>query len=115
MAGGRVVVRTMAVRSGGPGRPADAPPGEWNCLMVEDTGTGMSPELQARVFEPYFTTKEVGRGTGLGLAVVYGAVESAGGQVTVRSAVGEGTTFCVYLPPRRVTEEYQVPLAAVPA
>ncbi len=113
--GGRVVVRTMAVRSGGPGRPSDAPPGEWNCLMVEDTGTGMSPELQARVFEPYFTTKEVGRGTGLGLAVVYGAVENAGGQVTVRSAVGEGTTFCVYLPPRRTTGAYQVPLVAVSA
>lgn len=113
--GGKVTLRTFGVRAADRHRPADAPAGEWLCIEVEDTGCGIPRELHARIFEPYFTTKEVGRGTGLGLAVVYGAVENAGGQVTVRSADGKGTTFCIYLPPRRITEEHRVPLDAVSA
>lgn len=113
--GGKVTLRTFGVRAADRHRPADAPAGEWLCIEVEDTGCGIPCELHARIFEPYFTTKEVGRGTGLGLAVVYGAVENAGGQVTVRSAEGKGTTFCIYLPPRRIIEEHRVPLDAVSA
>ena len=113
--GGKVTLRTFGVRAADRHRPADAPAGEWLCIEVEDTGCGIPRELHARIFEPYFTTKEVGRGTGLGLAVVYGAVENAGGQVTVRSAEGKGTTFCIYLPPRRIIEEHRVPLDAVSA
>jgi signal transduction histidine kinase/CheY-like chemotaxis protein len=67
-------------------------------IDVVDTGTGMSPELQARIFEPYFTTKDVGKGTGLGLALVYGLVQQNDGQITVLSVVGQGSTFSVQLP-----------------
>jgi two-component system, cell cycle sensor histidine kinase and response regulator CckA len=96
--GGTVTVRTRFASGSGPSREPDLPPGAWICIEVEDTGVGMSPEVQARIFEPYFTTKKLGRGTGLGLAVVYGAVENAGGVVVVKSAPGAGTTFRVYLP-----------------
>lgn len=99
--GGTLVIRTFGVPAAGGRRPVDAPPGEWVCLEVEDDGVGIPRDVLERIFEPYFTTKEVGRGTGLGLAVVYGAVERAGGHTTVQSAVGQGATFRVFLPPHR--------------
>lgn len=67
-------------------------------LVVEDTGTGMTDEVKARLFTPFFTTKDVGQGTGLGLAVVHGIVTSHGGSVDVESKVGHGTRFEINLP-----------------
>lgn len=76
--------------------PGDAP--GWVRLDVADTGIGMSPEVRARIFEPYFTTKAPGKGTGLGLVMAYGIIRSHGGRLEVASAPGQGSTFTLHLP-----------------
>lgn len=79
------------------------------CLRVEDSGIGMTQEVQARIFEPFFSTKEVGRGTGLGLSTVYGIVQQMGGEVSVESEPGKGSIFQVLLPRSYAQESSAAP------
>jgi len=74
------------------------PSGDFICLAVMDTGTGMPPDVIANAFDPFFTTKPIGQGTGLGLSMIYGFIQQSGGQVRIESEMGQGTTVSLYLP-----------------
>lgn len=98
--GGKLTLRTSNVRAEdsirlqGKGMPL----GEYVLVEVEDTGTGIAPEIINKIFDPFYTTKDIGKGTGLGLSTVYGIVKQTGGFIYVDSAVGKGTTFRIFLP-----------------
>jgi len=100
----RIGLSRVKVRPGEEPPVAEMPAGEWVCLAISDTGTGMSPEVVSHLYEPFFTTKPVGKGTGLGLAQVYGIVQQHDGHIGVETQVGRGTTFRIYLPAQRVVE-----------
>ncbi len=104
--GGRIVLSTQSVDCDDVGvRCHDGvPPGLYVMLRVEDTGVGIEQEIQARMFEPYFTTKDLGKGTGLGLSMVYGIINQSKGYIFVDSKIGEGAVFSVYLPAITVEE-----------
>lgn len=97
--GGRITLSTLNQHlEADAARVLDMPAGDYLCLCVSDTGTGMPPEVMAHVFEPFFTTKPIGQGTGLGLSMIYGFAQQSGGQVRISSTLGEGTQVFIYLP-----------------
>ena len=98
--GGKLAIRTANVTEAQSGELGEGhmPAGEYVMIEVRDTGTGMTDEVKQKIFEPFFSTKEIGRGTGLGLSTVYGIVKQTGGYVFVDSEVGVGTAMRVYLP-----------------
>ncbi len=104
-----VAVKTTCVETADASPGPLPPPGEYVELTVSDTGSGIGPDILGKIFDPYFTTKEVGRGTGMGLSIAHGIINSYGGAITVESAVGRGTTFHVYFP--MVREEAMVSAA----
>jgi len=96
--GGVLTIETDNVSLADPDRPGAPPAGQYVMVAVNDTGTGMTPEVLARAFDPFFTTKEPGKGSGLGLSQVYGVAQQSGGGVRIDTAPGEGTTVRIYLP-----------------
>ena len=96
--GGTLSIDTVNVTVDGAAERPDLHAGRYVKLRVGDTGTGIPPEIAERVFEPFFTTKPKGKGTGLGLATVYGIITQAGGTAEIQSSPGAGTAFSAYLP-----------------
>jgi PAS domain S-box-containing protein len=116
--GGKLTIETANAHldEGYADRYPELTPGQYVALCVTDTGTGMSADVIAHAFEPFYTTKPIGQGTGLGLSQVYGFVKQSGGHVKLYSEVGQGTTVKIYLP--RMTgadaEEEQTPFTSPP-
>lgn len=108
--GGRLLIElgNTQVAEGQTGQSGELTAGDYVMIAVTDTGCGIPPDLVERIYEPFFTTKEMGKGTGLGLSMVYGLMKQSGGHVSVYSEVGVGTTFKLYLP-RTLDHEVERP------
>jgi two-component system cell cycle sensor histidine kinase/response regulator CckA len=98
--GGKLTLETANVSfdENSVGRYPELKPGDYVMLAITDTGAGMSDEIKARAFEPFFSTKGVGQGTGLGLSTCYGIIKQSGGHISIYSELGRGATFKIYLP-----------------
>jgi signal transduction histidine kinase len=98
--GGKLTLETanVSINQDSAGLYPDLKPGKYVMLAITDTGAGMSDEVKARLFEPFLSTKDVGRGSGLGLSTCYGIIKQSGGHITARSELGRGTSFKIYLP-----------------
>ncbi|MBA3030337.1 MAG: hypothetical protein FP816_16215, partial [Desulfobacteraceae bacterium] len=96
----RIETRNEVIEEKSPETPEDfrLGPGIYAVLSISDTGIGMTRDSMDHIFEPFYTTKEVGKGTGLGLAIIYGIVTSHNGHISCTSEVGKGTTFDIYFP-----------------
>ena len=101
--GGRLIIRTanVAAEDIDVANRYGVSPGRYVMISVSDTGKGMSREILDHAIEPFFTTKDVGEGSGLGLSMVFGFTQQSSGHVEIESAVGQGTTVSLYLPYRR--------------
>jgi len=114
-AGGILNIETCAVELAEDAKPyAWMKAGIYAVLKVTDTGRGMPEDIKKRIFEPFFTTKAMGKGTGMGLAMVYGVVKNHQGFITVDSAVGQGSTFTIYLPASGKKTEEKAAVAVSP-
>ena len=109
--GGRLIVETrnITISNNAANELSELTPGDYVMFVVDDSGQGMTSETLSHIFEPFYTTKDIGKGTGLGLASVWGVVKSHGGCITCESELGEGATFKIYLPAyfpeKELTEE----------
>jgi signal transduction histidine kinase/ActR/RegA family two-component response regulator len=109
--GGKLTIETAnASLDARAARRQDMTAGEYVMLCVTDTGTGMAPDVIERAFDPFYTTKPIGQGTGLGLSMAYGFAKQSGGQVRIHSTVGKGTTVRFYLPRHLAEVDADVPL-----
>jgi CheY-like chemotaxis protein len=108
--GGQLTIETanVCIDNGG-ARERDMQPGQYTEICVTDIGTGMPPDVVARVFEPFFTTKPLGQGTGLGLSMIYGFVKQSDGEVRIMSELGVGTSVRIYLPRAAGGAEEELP------
>lgn len=114
MAGTKGEIRLDIAYCTAPAIP-DAEGHDWVRMTVSDNGPGMTPETQRHLFEPFFTTKPLGKGSGLGLSVVYGLVDEMGGEISMQSELGQGSTFTIHLPRAEDTEDVDTgPQAALP-
>jgi two-component system, cell cycle sensor histidine kinase and response regulator CckA len=111
--GGRLTLRTRNVGAEDSQRHKGVPFGEYVLVEVEDTGSGIAPEIIDKIFDPFYTTKDIGKGTGLGLSTVYGIVKQTGGFIYVESELGKGTIFRIFLP-RHIPAADDVSLPQLP-
>jgi signal transduction histidine kinase len=112
--GGRFHVEARNVSFSSGAAASDGLSGDFVMLKLSDTGTGMAPEVRARAFEPYFTTKEVGLGSGLGLSQVYGFAKQSGGTASIDSDTGRGATITLYLPRAAAASVMSENMSSVP-